>query len=305
MFTHLTKRALGALFSILGTATIVFVLLRFTTDPVAVLLPAEATLEDAANMRERLGLDQPMAVQYAEFLRGIFTGDMGQSFRFDQPVVQMIVQRLPATMELVLLSILVALALSVPIGILCAYKRDTVVDFIGSVFAFFGFAVPSFWLGLMLIIVFSVRLGWFPTSGTGSWMHLVLPVITLATWPLGQFTRIVRSEMLEILSEDYVRTARAKGVRTSLVLWKHAFRNASFSLVTMVGLSFGGLLGGAIVTETVFAWPGMGRLVMQALSNRDFPLIQASVVYFALVFVVVNILVDAFYTVLDPRIRFG
>ena len=303
MGRFLLRRLLGAVIVLLGVSTIVFVVLRFTGDPVALLAPPESSQEDLEEYRHLLGLDKPVPVQYVEFLTGVLRGDLGTSFRYGEPVSWLVLERLPATMQLAVASIVFALALAVPIGVLAAVRRDSVFDTVASMFAFVGMAIPIFWLGEMLIIVLAVRFGILPTSGYGSWRHLILPMVTLGTYPLAQFTRLVRSEMLEILSQDYVRTARAKGLRESAVLFRHALANAGISLVTLVGINVGVLLGGAIITETIFAWPGLGRLVVQAIEFRDFPLVQGAVIFIALITVLISLVVDLLYGVLDPRTR--
>jgi len=299
----LIRRLLGALIVVIGVSTIVFVVLRFTGDPVALLAPPESSKEDLEAYRRLLGLDKPVPVQYVEFMRGLATGDLGESFRYSEPVTRLVLERLPATIQLALAAIIFALAFAIPLGVLAAVKRDSIFDTVASIFAFVGMAMPVFWLGQMLIILVAVRLNVLPTSGYGSWQHLILPMVTLGTYPLAQFTRLVRSEMLEILRQDFIRTAHAKGLRSMTILFRHALSNAGISLVTLVGLNVGVLLGGAIITETIFAWPGLGRLVVQAIEFRDFPLIQGAVIFIALITVGINLIVDLLYGILDPRTR--
>ena len=303
MGRFLIRRLLGALIVVIGVSTIVFVVLRFTGDPVALLAPPESSKEDLEAYRRLLGLDKPVPVQYVEFMRGLATGDLGESFRYSEPVTRLVLERLPATIQLALAAIIFALAFAIPLGVLAAVKRDSIFDTVASIFAFVGMAMPVFWLGQMLIILVAVRLNVLPTSGYGSWQHLILPMVTLGTYPLAQFTRLVRSEMLEILRQDFIRTAHAKGLRSMTILFRHALSNAGISLVTLVGLNVGVLLGGAIITETIFAWPGLGRLVVQAIEFRDFPLIQGAVIFIALITVGINLIVDLLYGILDPRTR--
>ena len=303
MIPYLIRRLGSTLFAIWAIATLVFLLVRVTGDPAVLLLSEQYTAADLVRVRHRLGLDQPLAVQYARFLGGVPRLDFGRSYRFDQPARELVVERFPATLTLAVAALGLALLASIPLGVLSAARRNSALDVGVSFFSFLGFAVPTFWLGTMLLILFGVVLRWLPTSGFGSWRHLVLPAITLATWPTGQFTRILRSEMITALTEDYVRTARAKGLPGRRILLVHTLRNAALTFITLVGLVFGALLGGAVVTETIFGWPGLGRLVIQATLSRDYPVVQTVVILLALVFVGINLLVDLAYAFLDPRIR--
>ena len=304
MSRYFVRRVLFGLFSIWAVITLVFFLLRFTGDPTMMLLPTEATIEDLENLRHILGFDLPLHVQYGRYLSGIvLRGDFGYSYSINTPVATLLVERLPATLKLALLAFGLALLVSVPVGIVSAVKRNTLVDQVFSFLSFLGYSTPTFWLGAVLIILCAVQLRWLPTSGMGTWKHYVLPVIVLATWPIGQFSRLVRSEVLKILAEDYVRTARAKGLTERSVLMGHVFRNALPSIITLGGLTFGALMGGAVITETVFAWPGIGRLAIQAVAGRDYPLIQVVVLTLGGIAVGVNLLVDIICTAIDPRIR--
>lgn len=303
MLIHLLSRVLGAAVTVLIIATIVFLLLRVTSDPTSSLVTAEATQEQIAAVRQRLGVDKPIPVQYLAFVSGIVTGKMGTSYRDNQPAMSLVRSRLQATFTLAGASMLLALIIAVPLGVASAVWRDTLIDYVASFVGFIGFAVPAFWLGSMLILVFGVHFQLLPTSGSGTVRHLVLPTVTLAMWPLGQLTRMVRSELLNVLGDDYVRTARAKGLRSAVVTIRHALRNALLPVVTLIGLLIGGLLSGAVVTESIFAWPGIGRLALESTLNRDFPVIEASVVFIAIIFAVVNLLVDLLYSFIDPRIR--
>jgi len=303
MVSYLIRRLGSTLFAIWAIATLVFLLVRVTGDPAVLLLSEQYTTADLTRVRHRLGLDQPLAVQYVRFLTGVPRLDFGRSYRFDQPARELVVERFPATFTLAATSLGLALLASVPLGVLSAARRNSVFDVAVSFLSFLGFAIPTFWLGTMLLILFGVVLRWLPTSGFGSWQHLVLPAVTLATWPTGQFTRILRSEMITALTEDYVRTARAKGLPGRRILLVHTLRNAALTFVTLVGLVFGALLGGAVVTETIFGWPGLGRLVIQATVSRDYPVVQTVVILLAVVFVGINLIVDLAYAFLDPRIR--
>lgn len=303
MTAYLIRRLGSTLFAVWAIATLVFLLVRVTGDPAVLLLSEQYTTADLVRVRHRLGLDQPLAVQYARFMAGVPRLDFGRSYRFDQPARELVVERFPATLMLAVAALGIALLASIPLGVLSASRRNSAFDVGVSFFSFLGFAIPTFWLGTMLLILFGVVLRWLPTSGFGSWRHLVLPAVTLATWPTGQFTRILRSEMITALTEDYVRTARAKGLPRRRILLVHTLRNAALTFITLVGLVFGALLGGAVVTETIFGWPGLGRLVIQATVSRDYPVVQTVVILLALVFVGINLLVDLAYAFLDPRIR--
>jgi peptide/nickel transport system permease protein len=285
-------------------ATLVFVLLRVTSDPASSLVTFGATQEQLQAVRVRLGLDKPLPVQYAGYIASIVTNRMPPSYRYTQPAMELVLERVPATFELAAAGAIIALLVAVPIGIVSAARRNTVVDYIASFFSFLGYATPTFWLGTMLVLVFAVQLKVLPTSGNASPRHLILPALTLALFPMGQLTRLVRSETLNVLSEDYVRTARAKGIAEHRVIVSHTFRNALLPVVTLSGILLGNLLAGAIVTETIFGWPGLGRLALEATLNRDFPLIEASVVFIAFIVGTINLAVDVAYAVIDPRIRY-
>jgi peptide/nickel transport system permease protein len=304
MTSYLVRRGWQSLLVLLGVSAVVFLILHLTGDPALLLLPPDATAEDITAFRKAMGFDDPVAVQYARFLKGALRGDFGQSVRHGEPALDLVLERLPATFELAGAGLLLALCLAIPAGIISAVRRNTLVDYVSTVVALLGQAMPTFWLGIMLILVFSVRLSWLPSSGRGDLEHLILPAITLGLFTTARITRLTRSGMLEVLGQDYIRTARAKGVSERPVVWKHALKNASIPIVTIVGIELGTLLGGSVITETIFAWPGVGRLSVQAIFNRDYPVVQAAVFLLASTFVMVNFLVDIVYTYLDPRIRF-
>ena len=304
MKSYLLRRLWQSLLVIFGVSVVVFLILHLTGDPAALMLPPDATAEDIAKFRHDMGFDDPVAVQYVRFLKGAVRGDFGQSIRHGEPAMGLVVERLPATFELAGAGLVIALALAIPAGIVSAVRRNTSIDYISTVVALLGQAMPTFWLGIMLILVFSVRLNWLPSSGRGDVEHLILPAITLGLFTTARITRLTRSGMLEVLGQDYIRTARAKGLGEPPVVWKHALKNASIPIVTIVGIELGTLLGGAVITETIFAWPGVGRLSVQAIFNRDYPVVQSAVFLLASTFVIVNFLVDVVYTYLDPRIRF-
>ena len=304
MRSYLLRRLWQSLLVLFGVSVVVFLILHLTGDPAALLLPPDATAEDIARFRTAMGFDDPVSVQYLRFLKGAVRGDFGESLRHGEPAMPLVVERLPATFQLAGAGLLIALGLAIPAGIISAMKRNTAVDYVATVAALLGQAMPTFWLGIMLILVFSVRLNWLPSSGRGGLEHLILPAITLGLFTAARITRLTRSGMLEVLAQDYIRTARAKGVGESPVVWKHALKNASIPIVTIVGIDLGTLLGGSVITETIFAWPGVGRLSVQAIFNRDYPVVQSAVFLLASTFVIVNFLVDIVYTYLDPRIRY-
>jgi ABC-type dipeptide/oligopeptide/nickel transport system permease component len=302
--SYLLRRLWQSLLVIFGVSVVVFLILHLTGDPAALMLPPDATAEDIAKFRHDMGFDDPVAVQYVRFLKGAVGGYFGQSIRHAVPAMGLVVERLPATFELAGAGLVIALALAIPAGIVSAVRRNTSIDYISTVVALLGQAMPTFWLGIMLILVFSVRLNWLPSSGRGDVEHLILPAITLGLFTTARITRLTRSGMLEVLGQDYIRTARAKGMGEPPVVWKHALKNAAIPIVTIVGIELGTLLGGSVITETIFAWPGVGRLSVQAIFNRDYPVVQSAVFLLASTFVIVNFLVDVVYTYLDPRIRF-
>jgi peptide/nickel transport system permease protein len=268
-----------------------------------VLLPPDASPEDVRRFRQAMGFNDPFLVQYGRFLGGALRGDFGQSIRHGESAFHLVAERMPATFELAGAALLIALVLAIPAGIISAVRRNTVIDYVSTVIALLGQSMPTFWLGIMLILLFSVQFHVLPSSGRGGLEHLVLPAVTLGLFTTARITRLTRSGMLEVLGQDYIRTARAKGVSDPPVVWKHALKNAAIPIVTIVGIELGTLLGGAVITETIFAWPGVGRLSVQAIANRDYPVVQAAVFVLATTFILVNLAVDIIYTYLDPRIR--
>jgi peptide/nickel transport system permease protein len=303
MRTFLFRRLLQSLVVLFGVSFVVFAILHLTGDPALVLLPPDASADDVRRFREAMGFNDPFLVQYGRFLKGALQGDFGQSIRHGEPAFGLVLERMPATFELAGAALLLALCLAVPAGIVSAVRRNSPVDYVATVVALFGQSLPTFWLGIMLILVFSVRFHLLPSSGRGTLEHLILPAVTLGLFTTARITRLTRSGMLEVLNQDYIRTARAKGVSDPPVVWKHALKNAAIPIVTIVGIELGTLLGGSVITETIFAWPGVGRLSVQAIANRDYPVVQAAVFLLATTFVLVNLLVDVVYTYLDPRIR--
>ena len=302
MLNFVVRRLAQLVLVVLGVSTVVFLVLRLTGDPVALMLPPEATVQEVAAMRRALGFDAPLYVQYLRFLGNLLRGQLGDSLRYGQPALGLVLERLPATLELAGSAQGFALLLAIPMGVLSAIRRDTVFDSAASFLTLIGQAVPIFWLGMVLIVTFSVQRHWLPAFGRGGFEHLILPAIALGVHGAAMTSRLLRSAMLEVLSSDYLRTARAKGVAEYRVVMKHAFKNALLPVITVIGLQFAHLLSGSVVTETVFAWPGVGRLIVQAISNRDYPLVQAGVLVMAFVFVLANLLVDIAYAYIDPRV---
>ena len=303
MGQYVGRRLLGSLLVILGVSVVTFCLSFLSGDPAELMLPPGATPEQMAQFRAAWGFDQPLYQQYGRFLARAIQGDFGVSLRHGEAALPLIAERLPATFQLTVTAMLLAIIVAVPLSILSATHRGGLVDFAAMAVALIGQAVPNFWLATMFILLFAVSLGWLPTSGRGNWQHIVLPATAIAINLLALLTRLGRSALLEVLAEDYVRTARAKGVNEWLVLTRHALRNALIPLVTVVGLQFGYILGGAVVVETVFTYPGVGLFTIQAIQNRDYPVVQASVFILATAVVLINLAVDLLYGTLDPRIR--
>jgi peptide/nickel transport system permease protein len=303
VFGYVARKVFHTLFVALGVTTLVFVALRMSGDPAAAMLPGDASVEETIALRRTLGLDRPLYAQYASFLGSAVTGDFGTSFRHQQPAFELVLERLPATLELAFAALVLALVVALPLGILAAVYRGGVVDVAAMVFAVIGQATPYFWMGIMLILIVAVQLDWLPTSGRGGVERLILPAITLGTHFAASLARLTRTSMLEVLGQNFVTTARAKGLSERSVILVHVLKNAAVPVVTLIGLQFGTLLGGAVVTETIFAWPGVGRLAVQSIFVRDYPVVQAGVLVLALTFVGLNLLVDLLYGWLDPRIR--
>ncbi len=304
MTRYLVKRLWHTLFVMIGISLISFFFIHLSGDPVMLMLPTDASNQEIENMRQQLGFNDPLPVQYLRFVSKGIRGDFGESLYYHIPAMTLILERLPASLELAVAAMMIAFVISVPIGILSAVRRGSVLDMGSMLGALFGLSMPHFWLGIMLILLFSVKLGWLPTSGRGSLAHLVMPSVALGLSLMALFARLTRSVMLEVLGLDYIRTARAKGLRELRVIGKHAFKNALIPLVTVAGMQFGFLIGGTVIIETVFAWPGVGRLVVQSILNRDYPLVQASVLILALIFVAMNLVVDLLYIYLNPQISY-
>lgn len=306
MGSYILRRLLLTIPVLLGVATLVFALIHLVPgDPVQAMLGEGATPTDVAELRTRLGLDRPLYIQYESFLVGLVHGDLGTSLRTNEPVTQAIAERVPATVELALASMTVAVLIAIPLGVLAAAWRGTSVDYGATTLALLGISIPNFWLGPLLAIVFSIELGWLPVSGRGGLAHLILPAITLGAPLAAVLARMTRASVVEELRELYVLAARAKGVSRAGAVLHHAFRNSLIPIVTIFGLQFGAVLTGAVITETIFAWPGVGRLLIQAIDFRDYPLVQGCILLIAFAYVAANLLTDLTYGLLDPRIRYN
>ncbi len=322
MTRYLARRFWQSLLVLFGISLIVFIILHLTGDPAILLMPPDATKEDIDNFREIMGFNDPLFLrwppwmylnpplrfltdtQYGRFFTGAIRGDFGLSFRHQQPALGLVLERMPATIQLTLAALALAISVAIPVGILSAVRRNRAVDHAGMVMALLGQSMPVYWLGIMLILLFAVRLNLLPAFGTGSLRHLVLPAVTLGAFSMARIARLTRSGMLEVLGQEYVRTARAKGLSEIRVILKHGLKNAAIPVITIIGLDLGTLLGGAVITETIFAWPGVGRLAVQAIANRDYPVVQAAVFTLASIFVIINFLVDVLYTYVDPRVAY-
>ncbi len=302
---YILKRLFHSIFVLVGISLVVFIILHLTGDPAALLMPMDATPEQVAQFRKEMGFTDPIIVQYWRFFKGTLRGDFGQSFRHSQPALDLVLERMPATIQLTVAAMVIALLVAIPVGIISAIRRNSLLDHIGMTGALLGQSTPVFWLGIMLILIFSVTIQWFPSSGRGEIQHLVLPAITLGMFTMARTARMMRSSMLEVMGQEYMKTAKAKGLNPGMVILKHALKNAAIPVVTIIGMELGTLLGGAVITEWIFAWPGVGRLTVQAIFNRDYPVVQASVFLLASIFVLVNLIVDLLYTYLDPRVKLG
>jgi peptide/nickel transport system permease protein len=303
MRRYLVARLAQTVLVVFLSLTAVFGMVRLTGDPVLLFMPMDIQAKDVNEFRERLGFNDPLAVQYVRFLAAAVRGDFGESLRYRRDALGLVLERLPATLLLAGAALALTLAVAVPLGVLSAVRRDTAFDHVATVVTVLAQATPGFWLGLMLIYVFAVQLRWLPTGGMGTTAHLLMPAVVLAAFYSARVARLTRSAVLDTLGEDYVLTARAKGLAETRVIGKHTLRNSAIPIVTLAGLEAGQLLGGAVVTETIFAWPGLGRLTVQALLNRDFPVVMAAVSFTSIVYTLMNLLVDLAYGWLDPRVR--
>jgi ABC-type dipeptide/oligopeptide/nickel transport system permease component len=310
MNTYVIRRCLQSLIVFAAILVIVFLMLQITGDPAAVLMPLDASEEDLQAFRQEMGFDKPLYIQFGRFLfggpktDGVIRGDFGFSYRHEIPALGLVLEHFPNTALLAVTAVVIAMVIAIPAGVLSAVFRNSWIDYVCSVGAMLGQSMPNFWLGLLLILLFAAHLRWLPTSGFEAWYYIILPAFTAGLYATARIMRMVRSQMLEVLSMDYVRTARSKGIAEWVVVFRHALKNAAIPVVTLVGLELGILLGGTVVTEAVFGWPGVGYLVVDAISNQDYPVVQAAVALLAFVFVGVNLAVDVLYGWLDPRISY-
>lgn len=304
MLKFIVKKLLEIIPVLLIISFIVFTLVYVAGDPVALMLPEDATQEDINALREAMGLNDPFIVQYGNYILGVLQGDFGDSFRYNTAALPLVLERLPATLELAAASMVIAILIAIPFGIWSATKRNSILDLFVTGTSVVAKAMPNFWLGIMLILIFSVTLGMLPVSGHGTLLHLILPAFTLGTGIGAEMTRLVRSSMVDILNQDYVRTAKSKGINRFFVVYKHAFRNSLIPVITITALQVSTLVGGALITETVFSWPGLGQLLIQAVNTRDMAIVQASVFVVAILVIVMNLVADILYRVLDPRIKY-
>ena len=303
MIKYLGKRLAQSFIAVLGISFIVFIALNLSGDPVELLLPPTATRAQMEEMRERMGFNDPVIVQYGRFLRGAVVGDFGMSHNYRQPALQVVLERLPATLRLSGAAMFIAILVGIPAGILSAINRNSTADVFIRISALLGQCIPAFWLGIMLILLFSVRLGWLPTSGSETWRSIIMPAVTLSVNTAATITRILRSNMLDVLNKEYIDVAKAKGLSRKIVVIKHAFKNAVSSLITILGMQIATLVGGAVIIETVFGWPGVGRLAVLSILNSDFMIVQTVVFILAVTFVFINFVVDMLYCVINPRVK--
>lgn len=303
MTKYLGKRLLQSLIAIFGITLIVFFVLNIAGDPVALMLPPTASFQEIEAMREKMGYNDPVIIQYLRFLTNAAKGDFGMSYNYNEPALSVVMERVPATVTLAAAAMAIALVIGIPAGIISAVRRNSRLDTVIRSLALLGQCIPAFWLGIMMMLLFAVKLKWLPTSGFQSWSALFMPAFTLGVFTAATITRMLRSNMIEIMSKEYIDVAKAKGLRSYVVVMKHGFKNALSSVLTVLGLQIAGLLGGSVITETVFAWPGIGRLLVQSINNNDFMVVEVIVILMATAFVCINFVVDVLYCIINPRIR--
>lgn len=313
MSRYIVKRIINILPTLFIVALIVFIVTRLIPgNPAVAILGPQASIEEINKMSEAMGLNLPIWKQLLQYLKDLLNGDLGFSYAYNQSVTSLILERFPNTIILSMFALIIALVVGIPAGVISAYKRNTFIDYFVMLISLIGVSMPVFWLGVMLVLIFSVNLGILPATGMGDinqglsvyLSHLVLPSVTLATIPMSRFARITRSSMLEVLSEDYIRTARAKGLKEYVVIWKHALKNALNAILSVFGMQVAGLLGGSLLTETIFSWPGMGRLIVDAIERRDYGVVQGVVIFIAIIYVVTTLLIDILYKVVNPKISY-
>lgn len=305
MLRYVVRRLLEALVTILIVTVIIFVIIRLIGDPTHLMLPPEATEADRELLRQKMGLSDPFLLQYLRFLGDLLQGDMGMSYRFSRPAMQVVLDRLDATLILTCASLALGVLIGVPLGIVSAVRRESWIDAFSKTFALFGQAAPPFFFGLLFVRLFSVELGWLPTSGYGGIEYLILPAIALGWYSAAGLMRLTRSSMMDVLNSEYVKMARIKGLPERIVIYKHALKNASLPVLTFAALQFGILMGGAVSIEAIFAWPGVGKLILDSISNLDYTVVQAAVTLAAILFTLINLGVDILYAYIDPRIRYA
>lgn len=304
MWKFIAKRLVSMIPVLLGVTLIIYLIMSMAPgDPAKVILGEQATPEQIAELRADMGLDDPVLVQYARYIMGLCRGTMGTSYNSGIECSTEIMARFPNTLRLAAVSVVISVVLALPLGVLAAVKQNSLFDGVSMIVALIGISMPVFWLGMLLILFFSLRLGWFPSSGSEGWKSLVLPAVTLGFQHMASIARVTRSSMLEVIRQDYIRTARAKGVSENKVITKHALKNALIPTITVIGLQIGGMLGGSVMTESVFAWPGIGRLMVQSINRRDIPMVLGCVMMFSVSFSIVNLIVDVLYGFVDPRIK--
>ena len=304
MKRYIVKRLLLGLLTLIGVSMIIFIAVRLSGDPVLLLVSPDATQEEIQKMKIELGLDKPVPVQYVIFMKNSLKGDFGKSTRYRRPALELVMNRLPATIQLALLAFIVSITLGITIGVISVTKPGSWFDFLGKTLAMLGQAMPEFWIGIMAILIFSVQLGWLPTSGRGGLQHFILPSLTLGWYSAASIMRLTRSSMLQVMGSEYIKTARLKGNPERVVVWRHALRNALIPIIAMGGMQLGRLLGGAVIVETIFGWPGLGQLILEAINTRDYTVVQTGVFITSTFFILLNLVVDLMYGVIDPRIRY-
>lgn len=305
MQRYFLTKLVQSILLLFGVLLLVFFMVRITGDPASLMMPREASPEQIEAFREAMGFNRPLLIQFADFFSGAIVGDFGDSLHFKVPAMPMVLKRLPATLQLAAVGLLIAMVVGIPFGLIGGFNPGSVVDSVGRTLALFGQSIPNFWLALIMILLFSVRLGWFPSFGRDQWHSVVMPAFVLGLPVMGQLVRLTRSAVLEIRGEDFIRTAYSKGLEPRVIYIKHVLRNVAIPLVSVIGVQFGYMLGGSIYIESIFSWPGMGQLLEQAIGWRDFQLIMAIAVFTSLVVLALNLLTDMAYAVIDPRIRYG
>jgi len=305
MQRYILSSLVQAALVLIGVLVLVFFMVRLTGDPAAVMLAREAKPEQVAAFRHEMGFDRPLVVQFIDFVAKALTGNLGNSLRYRTPALPLVLERLPASLELAFAGLLMAVVIGVPLGLAGGGRPNSWLDFVGRAVGLFGQTIPTFWLALVMIIVFAVKLRWFPTAGRSDLRSVIMPAFALGLPTMGRIVRLTRSSVLEIMAEDYVRTARSKGLSARTVFYRHVLRNAAVGLISIIGIQFGYMLGGSVIIESVFGWPGLGRLAIESISIRDFPLVQAIALFTSIVVIALNVLTDIAYSFVDPRIRYG